>query len=156
MKEKFYILSFIIIFLITFIGIPQFVHFCQITERSYLYDACDECNHKNNALSCCDEESDSSALSCCDEKSDSSEIIIVNSDEEDCCLNQIVLLKIDDEFILTQTDHTLKNSTHLIAFIPKIFQSDISFFSQYIVKQDLSPPSKITSNKFIINHSLLI
>ncbi len=144
MKDKFYILSFIIIFLITFIGIPQFVHFCQITERSYLYGACDECNHKNNALSCCDE------------KSDSSEIIIVNSDEEDCCLNQIVLLKIDDEFILTQTDHTLKNSTHLIAFIPKIFQSDISFFSQYIVKQDLSPPSKITSNKFIINHSLLI
>lgn len=148
MMKRVKIFSLVSIILISLIGIPSVKHFCDMMGISFSGDCemvCTSCSHSQ-------EETES----CCSVESESSHGVSITSQSDDCCSDEFIFNKIDDEFLINKTE--LLNRTlnsEIIINIP-LDKTLIEFTSVKFFIKDLSPPSVYKPEIYLSTHSLLI
>ncbi len=144
MKRKIITHTLLSVFLFSIIGVPISLHYCEMMQQKSI-SSCEICaDEMTNAKSSC----------CEDEQNNYSEGI--SSPNADCCQNEFVFNKIDDEFLINKSDinlfSLLENLIQQVVLTPAVKQVDLtnSFYN------DSSPPFLIDPEIHITNSALLI
>lgn len=148
MMKRVKIFSLVSIILISLIGIPSVKHFCDMMGISFSGDCemvCTSCSHSQ-------EENER----CCSLEPESSHGVSITSQSEDCCSDEFILNKVDDEFIVNKTESN--NRITSIDNIPdlSLVQKKPELSAKKFFIKEISPPTKLKSEIYISNHSLLI
>ena len=142
MKKRIFILSFVILFLVSTTGLPVYYHYCEMMQKKSLNE-CEVCAEEKEEVS-----------SCCSEKV-SENTIKFSSHRPVCCQEEFVYNKVEDEFVNNKTDVNFFSSSEIlyqpIILIPHTFDFslDESFYC------DSSPPFLINPELYISNSILL-
>lgn len=147
MKKKIEIISLSLILFVATTGIPMYYHYCQMMESSFSGN-CSSC------LLC--ELPEENNNDCCSATVNYFNQVTLSSLIEDCCSNEFVYNKIDDEIIFNKNELNQKLSQSGNSFIILVFDN---FEFNSFTKSDLtdsSPPSKFITEAYISNCSLLI
>lgn len=144
MFRKSKIVSLILLFFISTTGLPIWSHYCEMMEKKSS-DECDMCKAEiGKAESSC----------CAEEKSQNS--VLIKSQIPDCCQNEFLYHKVEDEFLTNKIDAKLfVTSEHSIitTISPEDF-AQIMFSQKYLISS--SPPKFLTSDIYLNNSVLLI
>ena len=144
MKRKIITYMLLSVFLFSVIGVPVSVHYCEMMKQKSI-SSCDICKDEmtNVKSSCCE-----------DEQNNYSETISLPI--SNCCQNEFIYNKIDDEFLINKSDinlfSLLENVIQQVVLTPDAQQVELthSFYS------DSSPPFLINPEIHISNSALLI
>ncbi|MEO8233110.1 MAG: hypothetical protein ABI638_12565 [Ignavibacteriota bacterium] len=144
MKRKIITYTLLSLFLFSIIGVPISLHYCEMMQQKSI-SSCEICadDMSNVKSSCCE-----------DEQNNFSETI--SSPNPNCCQNEFVYNKIDDEFLINKSNinlfSLLENVIQLVVLTPATQQVELthSFYS------DSSPPFLINQDIHITNLALLI
>lgn len=141
MKKKLFVFGITVAFVVSTIGLPLTVHFCEMMKENP-FAVCEICKmEEERKFSCCEEET---------------EKLQITSAAAACCQEDLTLSKIEDEFLTAKTE-SIFFPDFVIAIIPNqnidlnenIFHSLSSF-------NDSSPPGDESKPIYIFNASLLI
>ena len=144
MKRKIIIYTLLSVFLFSIIGVPISLHYCEMMQQKSI-SSCDICKDEmtNVKSSCCEDEQNSYSET-------------ISSPNPNCCQNEFVFNKIDDEFLINKSDISLfallENVIQQVVLTPYAQQVELthSFYS------DSSPPFLINPEIHITNSTLLI
>lgn len=147
MMKKVKIISLVSIILISLIGIPSVKHFCDLMGISLSGNCemvCTSCSHSQK-------ENDS----CCSLESESNKGIFITSQGDNCCSDEFILNKVDDEFIVNKNElyriFSIENISNL-----SITQNQLEFATKKFSTKETSPPTNLKTEIYISFHSLLI
>lgn len=144
MKRNIITYTLLSVFLFSIIGVPISLHYCEMMQQKSI-SSCEICVDEmaNIKSSCCE-----------DEQNNYSETI--SSLNSNCCQNEFVFNKIDDEFVINNLDISLysllENVIQQVVLTPTAQQVELahSFYN------DSSPPFLINPEIHITNSALLI
>lgn len=137
MKRKIITYFILSVFMISTIGIPVSLHYCEMMDL-VSFQSCGMCDTK--APSCCEEDNPSS--------------IVKSENDFSCCTNKIIAASSDENY-LTFTYEVQKNETKSFVFIIPIKQYFTEELSNKNFISDISPPANY-SNTIYLNNSLLL
>lgn len=144
MKHKIITYALLSVFLFSIIGVPISLHYCEMMNQKSV-SSCDICADEMTKVisSCCE-----------DEQNNYRETI--SSPDSNCCQNEFVYNKIDDEFLINKSDinlfSLLENVIQQVVLTPaaQLVELTHSFYN------DSSPPFLINPELYITNSVLLI
>lgn len=144
MKRKIITYSLLSVFILSIIGVPVSLHYCEMMKQKSI-SSCDICVDEmvNIKSSCCE-----------DEQNNYSETI--SSLDSNCCQNEFIFNKIDDEFLINKSDinlfSLLENVIQTVVLTPPVQKVELT----YSFYSDSSPPFLINPEIHITNSALLI
>lgn len=148
MLKKIKIIGLVSVILISMIGIPSMKHFCDMMDISFSAECESSCNF--------DLKPELASYSCCSTETDNSARIAFVSQDGNCCSDEFILNKIDDQFLINKNE--LSNRTSNFEILINISVDKILTehkITKYFFR-DLSPPTINIQDIYLSNHSLLI
>ncbi len=148
MMKKIKIIGLVSVIMLSMIGIPSIKHFCNLMEISMVGDCesvCNTCSHSQNEIE-----------SCCSLETETAGTYPIISHTNDCCSDEFILNKIDDEFVINTIELNQKVSQTEYAFTNNLIFDSEYFLSSKTISKDISPPLKTDTEVYILFHSLLI
>lgn len=143
MKKRIFILSFVILFLVSTTGLPVYYHYCEMMQKKSL-NGCEVCaEDKEEVSSCCSEEV-------------SENTVKFSSDRPVCCQDEFFYNKVEDEFLINKSDIISFISTQNLFQSVTLIPSATSLSIEASFYCDSSPPFLINSELYISNSILLI
>lgn len=144
MKRKIITYTLLSLFLFSIIGVPISHHYCEMMQQKSI-SSCEICaNEMSNVKSFC----------CEDEQNNYRETISTPS--SNCCQNEFVFNKVDDEFLLNKTELNIITILENVLHIADSFQIVEPLYTQQTLYSDSSPPFLINPDIHISNSALLI
>jgi len=137
MKQKIITYLLLSVFILSTIGIPVSLHYCEMMDLVSL-QSCGMCDTK--APTCCKEDITSS--------------IIKSENDVSCCTNKIIASSSDEKY-LTSTFEVQKTEAKSFVFIIPKQQYFNEELSNKTFITDISPPANY-SNSIYLNNSLLL
>jgi len=143
MKKRIFILSFVILFLVSTTGLPVYYHYCEMMQKKSL-NGCEVCTEEKEEVS-----------SCCSEEV-SENTIKFSSDRPVCCQDEFVYNKVEDEFIYNKSELNLITSSEISFQTVILIPASIDLAPNVSFYCDSSPPFLINPELYISNSILLI
>jgi len=143
MKKRIFIISFVILFLVSTTGLPVYYHYCEMMQKKSL-NGCEVCAEEKEEVSSC----------CLEEVSEDN--VKFSSDRPVCCQEEFVYNKVEDEFVINKSDINYFSSTQNLFQSVALNPSATSFSIEASFYCDSSPPFLINSELYISNSILLI
>lgn len=137
MKQKIITYFLLSVFILSTIGIPVSLHYCEMMDLVSL-QSCGMCDTK--------------VPSCCKVYNTSS--ILKSENDVSCCTNKIIAASSDEKY-LTVTYEVQKTETKSFVFIISIKQYFTEELSNKTFSSDISPPANY-SNTIYLNNSILL
>ena len=137
MKQKIITYLLLSVFILSTIGIPVSLHYCEMMDLVSL-QSCGMCDTK--------------APTCC--KGDNTGSIVKSENDVSCCTNKIIASSSDEKY-LTSTFEVQKTEAKSFVFIIPKQQYFTEELSNKTFSSDISPPPNY-SNSIYLNNSILL
>lgn len=144
MKRKIITYTLLSLFLFSIIGVPISLHYCEMMQQKSI----------SSCVICADEMSNVKSSCCEDEQNNYRETI--SAPNPNCCQNEFVYNKIDDEYLLNKTELNIITVLESVLHIADSFQIVEPLYTQQTLYSDSSPPFLINPDIHISNLALLI
>lgn len=146
-KKRIFILSFILLFLVSTTGLPVTYHLCQMIEQFAAggldeYEVC-KAEMKKIEPSCCAQETIEYSVK-------------ISSNTPVCCQSEFAFNKVKDEFIFNNSDLNFFSSIQNLFQVVTLIPATVNFSSEESFYCDSSPPFLIDTNLHINNSIFLI
>lgn len=144
MRSKIITYLIISLFLLSIIGIPVSLHYCELMKQKSIF-SCEICEvEKAKVIS-----------SCCEtEQNNYSETIVTFNLK--CCHDELLYKKIVDEFLYTKTEFNSFPLLERVLYIADAFHVVNPIQAPQTLFSDVPPPFLIDPNIYITNLTLLI
>ncbi len=139
MIKKFYISTFILVFLLSTTGLPLTLHLCAM-QKSATLETCEMCSAKPEKVK-----------TCCSSKADESTVFLSKA-ADNCCLTQLVDKKVKDEFY-PKTELKSSFFTPLLLVISSNDITDLRNTASFVSD---SPPIPPGSGRLFLDISILL
>lgn len=146
--KKFKIISLVSIILIAMIGIPSVKHFCDMMDISFSGECESSCDYNSD--------SEMTTYSCCSAETGNTFRITLGAQDGNCCSEEFIFNKIDDEFLINKTELTNRISISEIIINLSLDKTLNEYTSTKFLFKDLSPPTINKPDIYLSNHSFLI
>lgn len=144
MKRKIITYTLLTVFLFSVIGVPISVHYCAMMKQKSI-SSCEICEVEKEKVisSCCELEQNNYSKK-------------INSFKSNCCKEDLLYNKIDDEFLLNKTEFNFFTTLENVLHIADSFQTVEQLYTPQNLYSDSSPPFLINPDIHITNSAILI